>query len=232
MIPGCQALAATGQYALRSYGKNAAQTAVTAFYNQRTVTNQTARLFTSKSPDNGQPINPDDCEKFEIERFKRKIGRAGGLQNIVRLSYYPKRILSSYAALLTADILATACFPAVELGKITLGIDPGHPIFFAILAGVAADIRYTQGHDRAISAIHEDSTLKEVKQEFAVQEACLSAQLKDISLDESGTIEYESFKSLGLDFESPLTRQDVLKAYEEKPEEHYAKVRLLGEHKE
>ena len=206
-----------------------------SIFGYRPVIKCDARQFSNNFPDSNGTT---------FRKIIRKIGTTGGQQNLVRLVsdlLSPKGAAhgaASYAFVYITNIIETTQWPK----------------FLAASVGLLVAGKFIEGVKSSIRPEFDNLTISELKQEQALKRACLKAQVRNeldkwcldsegnsvnqliietetqkFDSDDYGFLEHQCFKKLRLDFESSLSRQDVIAASANKPEGFICKKRLLGE---
>ncbi|MDB2384696.1 hypothetical protein N9V90_02555 [Endozoicomonas sp.] len=202
----------------------------------RKVVTSVVRKVSSKADNNVG----NDAEKRSV--IFRKIKQLGGGQKIVQSvsGPYKNKVLLCSGSLAGMGICRGAAHiysPSFYLFD-TLTDFP----WLSLALGTFVSYRYLKGAYDAVKLIPESSSLMDLKKEEALKEACLKAEFRQV-LDywegrdvksyetDIGKIERKCFDDLKLDFRKPLSKQMVESALGQHPDKHYAKIRLLGEHK-
>lgn len=206
-----------------------------SIFGYRPVIKCDARQFSNNFPDSNGTTS---------RKIIRKIGITGGQQNLVRLVsnlLSPKGAAhgaASYAFVYITNIIETTQWPKFLTASVGL-----------LVAG-----KFIEGVKSSIRPEFDNLTISELKQEQALKQACLKAQIRNeldkwcldsegnsvnqiiieietqkFDSDDYGFLEQQCFKKLRLDFESSLSRQDVIAASANKPGGFICKRRLLGE---
>lgn len=206
-----------------------------SIFGYRPIIKCDARKFSNNSPGSNRTMS---------RKIIRKIGTTGGQQNLVRL--VSNLLAPEGAAVGAASYAFVYITNIIEVTQ--------WPKFLTASVGLLVAEKFIEGVKSSIRPEFDNLTILELKQEKALKQACLKAQIRNeldkwcldsegksvnriiigtedqkFNSDDYGFLEKQCFKKLRLDFESSLSRQDVIAASANKPEGFTCKKRLLGE---
>ena len=206
-----------------------------SIFSYRPIIKCDARKFSNNSPGSNGTTS---------RKIIRKIGTTGGQQNLVRL--VSNLLAPEGAAIGAASYVFVYITNIIEVTQ--------WPKFLTASVGLLVAEKFIEGVKSSIRPEFDNLTILELKQEQALKQACLKAQIRNeldkwcldsegksvnriiigtedqkFNSDDYGFLEKQCFKKLRLDFESSLIRKDVIAASANKTEGFTCKKRLLGE---